>query len=221
VDDVLPDGLATLLASASATGATCQACAIATPTVPKLALSMTSPPVLPLGGSSTYTLTVSNRGGSATTGSVAFSDLLPEGLAFTGQLSGAPAFTCAASGSAVACAGVPDIPAGGEAAVELGVAVSARASGLLTSTATLTQLGGDPRQPACDATVPAQGQASQSTDGTCALATGSALSGDAVEFRGSGCGCVQGRAAGGPGLGGLALAVAVLLGPALRRRRRG
>ena len=83
---------------------------------PDLTLSKThAPAVFTAGGVGTYMLTVSNQGGSASTGNLYIDDTLPEGLSVQGAVTG-DGWTCTVSGRAVHCASAISLAAYANAA---------------------------------------------------------------------------------------------------------
>ena len=89
---------------ASGTGA-CSSCTVTNATDPRLSISKSVPSSLPVGGTGSYTITLTNNGGSATSGVVTFTDTLPTGLSFNAQTAGAPELACTAAGQVVTCTG--------------------------------------------------------------------------------------------------------------------
>ncbi|PHV09561.1 DUF11 domain-containing protein, partial [Chitinimonas sp. BJB300] len=129
------------------------------------------------GSTGTYNVTLSNIGGSVTTGLVGFTDTLPANLTFSAQTAGAP-LVCSAAGQIVTCNGTPNIAAGASLVVSYTVAVSPTASGALTNRVVVTSTGGDPRSANCDNPDPAVGANNASGDGLCAKTTGAVPGGN-------------------------------------------
>jgi uncharacterized repeat protein (TIGR01451 family) len=73
----------------------------------------------------------------------------------------------------VTCSGTPNLAAGASATVLYSVNVAVSATGTLTNDVKFKngEIGGDPRTPSCNATTPAAGANSQSTDKLCAKAS--------------------------------------------------
>ena len=130
-----------------------------------------------MGGTGSYTITLENKGGSATSGVVTFTDTLPTGLSFNAQTAGAPELACTAAGQVVTCTGSPDIAVAGTESVTYSVDVAGSASGTLINGVLLTALGGDPRTPANDAEDPSAGNATQGSDKLSAKSAQSVTSG--------------------------------------------
>ena len=161
---------------ASGTGA-CSSCTVTNATDPRLSISKSVPSSLPVGGTGSYTITLENKGGSATSGVVTFTDTLPTGLSFNAQTAGAPELACTAAGQVVTCTGSPDIAVAGTESVTYSVDVAGSASGTLINGVLLTALGGDPRTPANDAEDPSAGNATQGSDKLSAKSAQSVTSG--------------------------------------------
>ena len=161
---------------ASGTGA-CSSCTVTNATDPRLSISKSVPSSLPVGGTGSYTITLENKGGSATSGVVTFTDTLPTGLSFNAQTAGAPELACTAAGQVVTCTGSPDIAVAGTESVTYSVDVAGSASGTLINGVLLTALGGDPRTPADDALDPTAGNATQGSDKLSAKSAQSVTSG--------------------------------------------
>ena len=161
---------------ASGTGA-CSSCTVTNATDPRLSISKSVPSSLPVGGTGSYTITLTNKGGSATSGVVTFTDTLPTGLSFNAQTAGAPELACTAAGQVVTCTGSPDIAVAGTESVTYSVDVAGSASGTLINGVLLTALGGDPRTPANDAVDPSAGNATQGSDKLSAKSAQSVTSG--------------------------------------------
>ena len=140
-------------------------------------ISKSVPSSLPVGGTGSYTITLTNNGGSATSGVVTFTDTLPTGLSFNAQTAGAPELACTAAGQVVTCTGSPDIAVAGTESVTYSVDVAGSASGTLINGVLLTALGGDPRTPANDAVDPSAGNATQGSDKLSAKSAQSVTSG--------------------------------------------
>ncbi|MGQ5525477.1 prealbumin-like fold domain-containing protein, partial [Chitinimonas sp. PSY-7] len=144
---------------------------------PTLRVAKTGPASFTANNPGTYNITLSNIGGSATTGLVAFTDTLPTGLTFTAQTAGAP-LTCSAAAQIVTCSGTPNLAAGANLVVSYTVAVSPTTTGALTNSVMLTSTGGDPRSASCDNPIPAVGANNASSDGLCAKTTGAVPGGN-------------------------------------------
>ena len=104
------------------------------------------------GGTTTYTLTVSNVGTAVTSGAITVVDVLPAGLSIgtgTVTLSGANAasWTCSAAAQVITCtSSAPAITAGGNSIFAFTVNVAVSATGSLTNPAQVGG-GGDPLNP--------------------------------------------------------------------------
>jgi uncharacterized repeat protein (TIGR01451 family) len=162
----LPDNVTTITNTVSTTAGASTSCSVLTPTVPKLNLIKSGGSSIAAGGSGSYTLALSNVGGSATSGVVTITDVLPANLSFAGQTSGV--LSCSAAGQTVTCTGTPNLAAGGSLNIVYTVNASALASGTLTNSAQVTVRGGDPRTPNCDNADPSAGAGNVSSDGLCA-----------------------------------------------------
>ena len=112
---------------------------------PDLTLSKThAPAVFTAGGVGTYMLTVSNPGGSASTGNVFVEDTLPEGLSVQGAVTG-DGWTCTVSGRTVHCTSSMSLAAGGSAApIVIKVKVDASLGGKQVSNRATVSGGGEP-----------------------------------------------------------------------------
>ena len=160
----LTDGVTSISNTVATSAGTCSSCTVATNTVPRLSVSKTAPATLPSGASASYSLVVSNNGGSATSGTVTLTDTLPSGLTFSAQTAGAASLACTASGQTVTCTGTPNLAAGATVTLTYSVNVSGTATGTLINGVIFTALGGDPRTPANDATNPNAGSNTQGSD---------------------------------------------------------
>ncbi|MBB4010794.1 collagen-binding domain-containing protein [Niveibacterium umoris] len=173
----IPDSVTAITNTVTTSPGVCTTCTVVTPTVPKLAVQKSGPASIAAGGSGSYTVTVSNLGGTTTSGAVSFTDTLPSGLSFGAQTAGAASLVCSAAGQLVTCTGSPSIAAGASVGVSYGVTAGTGLSATLTNDVTLTARGGDPRTPSCDNSAPAAGANNQSTDKLCAKATAVTTSG--------------------------------------------
>ena len=155
---------------------TCTTCSVSTSVVPRLRLAKSGPANLPLGGLVNYTVTLSNVGGTDTTGvagtgTITFTDTLPTGLSFNAQTSGT-GMTCSAAGQLITCTGTPVIAKGNSLAI--GYSVKVASTGLtsganLINSAVFTALGSRPVVPSSLAADPTgitstTGVGTQSTD---------------------------------------------------------
>ncbi|MCJ0764719.1 DUF11 domain-containing protein, partial [Variovorax sp. CYS-02] len=116
-------------------------CALDTDTVqaPNLVLTKTdSTSVLARGGTTTYTLVVTNGGGTATTGTITVADLLPTGLTFAGTAT-VSNFVCTTSGQGITCNRTTALAAGASATITFRVTVDNNAPSAVTN---LAQVGG-------------------------------------------------------------------------------
>jgi uncharacterized repeat protein (TIGR01451 family) len=175
VANPVPDSVTTIDNTVAVTNGTCTTCTVSKPTGAKLAILKTvAAATVNAGQTGSYTLTVSNLGGSATSGLVTLTDTLPTGLSYAstgaGTLTG---MTCSAAGQVVTCSGTPNLAAGASATVLYTVNVAVSATGTLTNDVKFTtgSIGGDPRTPSCNAATPIAGANSQSTDKLCAKAS--------------------------------------------------
>ena len=169
-------GMQTIANTVSASGAACTGtsgagCTVTTATTPYLSVAKSVPSSLSAGGTASYTVTITNTGGSATSGAVTFTDTLPVGLTFAPTSQTSNGFTCTSASpyTTVSCtASGPNIAAnGGNVAVTYTVAVSTSATGTLINQVQLTALGGDPRTAniaGLNTTTLTAGNGSQSTD---------------------------------------------------------
>ncbi|MDR2335215.1 MAG: DUF11 domain-containing protein, partial [Burkholderiaceae bacterium] len=112
------------------------------PGVPKLSLAKTSNgPWVVAQADARYTLTVSNSGTAATTGTVTVTDSMPSGVtAASGTYSG---WSCVASGQVLTCTSTAAIAAGGSASISVPVTLAAAAVPSVTNSAAVGG-GGDP-----------------------------------------------------------------------------
>jgi uncharacterized repeat protein (TIGR01451 family) len=92
-----------------------------------------------VGSSGAYTLTVTNVGTAATTGTITVSDTLPAGLSYV-SAAGAN-WSCSASGQNVTCTRTTSLAAGATAAITLTVGVLSTAYPTVTNTVTVTTSG--------------------------------------------------------------------------------
>ena len=175
----LGDGALSIANTVASSSGSCSSssCTVTNATDPRLSISKSVPSSLPVGGTGSYTITLENKGGSATSGVVTFTDTLPTGLSFNAQTAGAPELACTAAGQVVTCTGSPDIAVAGTESVTYSVDVAGSASGTLINGVLLTALGGDPRTPANDAEDPSAGNATQGSDKLSAKSAQSVTSG--------------------------------------------
>ncbi|WP_246475305.1 beta strand repeat-containing protein [Diaphorobacter ruginosibacter] len=112
------------------------------PGVPKLSLAKTSNgPWVVAQADARYTLTVSNSGTAATTGTVTVTDSMPAGVtAANGTYSG---WSCVASGQVLTCTSTAAIAAGGSTSISVPVTIAAAAVPSVTNSAAVGG-GGDP-----------------------------------------------------------------------------
>ena len=132
--------------TSSASGSCVSGCSTSNATAPRISVTKAA------GQSSltsltrgTFTVTVSNQGGSATTSAVKFTDTLPTGLTFVSATGSGT--TCSASGQVVSCTVSSTIAAGASIPVTYTVLASGAAQALVTNSVLIdpTQMGGDPR----------------------------------------------------------------------------
>ena len=168
----LTNGVTSISNTVSSSAGTCASCTVTSPTVPRLAITKSGSGSLSLGATTSYSLVITNNGGSTTSGTVTVTDTLPSGLTFASQTAGSPRLSCTASGQVITCTGTPNITAGASLTVTYTVSVAAPASGLIVNSAIFTALGGDPRTPANDAATPSSGSSTQGSDALSAKAAG-------------------------------------------------
>ena len=176
----LTDGVTSIGNTVASSAGTCSSCTVTTNTVARLSLSKTAPASLPAGGTASYSLVVTNNGGSATSGTLTLTDTLPSGLTFASQTAGSSSLACTASGQTITCTGTPTIAAAASVTLSYTVNVAAGATGALINTAIFTALGGDPRTPSNDATNPSAGNSTQSTDKLAAKSAQTVTSGSVL-----------------------------------------
>ncbi|MBL0125565.1 MAG: DUF11 domain-containing protein [Betaproteobacteria bacterium] len=104
------------------------------------------------GGTTTYTLTVSNSGNVATSGTITVVDVLPAGMTIAAgavTLGGAQAanWSCIAAGQNITCTSATAIAAAGNSIFSFTPGISAGTTGTLTNPAKVGG-GGDPTNPA-------------------------------------------------------------------------
>ncbi|MBL0125568.1 MAG: DUF11 domain-containing protein [Betaproteobacteria bacterium] len=104
------------------------------------------------GGTTTYTLTVSNSGNVATSGTITVVDVLPAGMTIAAgavTLGGAQAanWSCTAAGQNITCTSATAIAAAGNSIFSFTPGISAGTTGTLTNPAKVGG-GGDPTNPA-------------------------------------------------------------------------
>ena len=160
----LADGVTSINNTVSTSLGSCTNCTVITATAPRLAVSKVAPTIIATGGSASWSVTVTNNGGSATFGTVTLSDTLPAGLSYGAQTAGASDLVCGAVGQLVTCTGTPNIAAGASVTLSYTTNVAPTASGKLVNAVLVTATGGDPRIPANDAGDPASGASTQGSD---------------------------------------------------------
>ena len=157
------------------TNGTCATCTVSIPTGVTLAIQKSvASATVNAGQTGSYTLTVSNLGGSAASGLVTFTDTLPAGLGYAAQGAGTLAgMGCSATGQVITCTGTPNLAAAASGTVTYTVNVAMGATGTLTNDVRFTTgaIGGDPRTPSCNAATPVAGADTQSSDKLCAKAS--------------------------------------------------
>jgi LPXTG-site transpeptidase (sortase) family protein len=161
-------------APTSATAAQCtgadapnEGCAVDSDTVnaPDLGLAKSNGVTsVPLGGTTTYVLTVSNDGNVSTSGTITVVDVLPVGMSIADgavTLGGADAadWTCSAASNVVTCTSSAVIPASGASEFSFTVNILPNANGTLVNRAQVGG-GGDPTNP----NAPTGATAAQCTD---------------------------------------------------------
>jgi uncharacterized repeat protein (TIGR01451 family) len=161
----------------------CSSCSVSNPTPPLLSITKAGATNLLSGLSSRYTVTLTNNGGTATSGVTSFTDVLPVSVWFDGASQASNGFTCSVttSGSTqtpqtMTCTKSSVVLNPGESvAVSYFVTAQSNASSTpaaLVNSASLVagQAGGDTRTPNCSTlTSPSTaGVSGQSTDGMCA-----------------------------------------------------
>lgn len=170
----LTDGVTGISNTVTASLGTCTTCTVLSPTVPRLAVAKTGSATLTIGGTATYSLVLTNNGGSVTSGTVTLADTLPTGLTFNAQTAGSP-MACTVSGQTLTCTGTPNIAAGASLTVSYTVNVTSGATGVLINGVEYTALGGDPRSTTGQtATTPTSGSSTQGSDKLSAKAAGMA-----------------------------------------------
>ena len=119
---------------------------------PSLAIDKRHTGTFTVGQNGQYTLTVSNKGMTATTGTITVTDPLPAGLTYVSAAG--TGWTCAASAGTVACTSATPIAAGAAGnPIVLTVAVAAAAIPEVTNTATASGGGATNKPTASDQTV--------------------------------------------------------------------
>ena len=175
--DTLADNIAQISNTVTSTSGTCASCVVNTPTAPRLSISKTAPDSLITGNTASWSVVITNNGGSATSGTVTFTDTLPTGLTFTAQTAGESKMTCTAASQVVTCTGTPDIAVGDNLTMTYTTAVANDAIGNKINAVLLTALGGDPRTPANNASDPTTaGSSTQGSDKLSAKAMQTATS---------------------------------------------
>jgi len=178
----LTDSVTQITNSITSSSGSCSTCTVNSATVPRLSISKTPPTFLPAGGSASWSVTITNNGGSATSGTVTFTDTLPAGLTYGSQTAGSPSLSCSAASQVVTCTGTPNIAAGSSLTVTYTTTVALNATGTKINAVLLTALGGDPRTPANNASDPGtvgtstQGSDKLSAKSSQAIATPASLS---------------------------------------------
>jgi uncharacterized repeat protein (TIGR01451 family) len=163
----------------------CSSCSVSNPTPPLLSISKSGAANLLAGISSRYTVSISNNGGTATSGVVSFTDVLPVKVWFDGTTQTSNGFTCTvtpdtssgpATSQTMTCTHPSLVMAPG-ASVSVSYFVTAQSSAsttvaALVNAATLVSgsAGGDTRAPDCStlSSPSSAGVSVQSTDGMCA-----------------------------------------------------
>ncbi len=164
----------------------CSSCSVSNPTPPLLRISKTGATNLLAGLSSRYTVTLTNNGGSATSGVMSFNDLLPVGVWFNGTSQTSNGFACSVTpatasnpttAQTISCTKSSSVLNPGES-VAVSYFVTAQSSASTTAAALVNsaslvagQAGGDTRTPNCStlaASTLLAGESAQSTDGMCA-----------------------------------------------------
>lgn len=113
-------------------------CAAAT-TFVDLAIAKTHTGNFTVGTNNAYTLSVSNVGTDATSGTITVADTLPEGLSFVSATG--TNWTCSATGQDVTCTRAAPLAAAASTSITLNVAIGAAAAPGVTNTATVTVAG--------------------------------------------------------------------------------
>ena len=163
----------------------CSSCSVSNPTPPLLRITKAGATNLLSGLSSRYTVTLTNNGGTATSGVTSFTDLLPVSVWFDGATQTSNGFACTASPASstnpttaqtLTCTKSSVVLNPGESvAVSYFVTAQSNATntvaGLLNSVSLVAgQAGGDTRTPDCSTLITplTAGASAQSTDGMCA-----------------------------------------------------
>lgn len=163
----------------------CTSCSVSNPTPPLLRITKAGATNLLSGLSSRYTVTLTNNGGSATSGLTSFTDVLPVSVWFDGASQTSNGFSCTASpatssspttAQTLTCTKSSVVLNPGESvAVSYFVTAQSNATntvaGLLNSVSLVAgQAGGDTRTPDCSTLITplTAGASAQSTDGMCA-----------------------------------------------------
>ena len=163
----------------------CTSCSVSNPTPPLLRITKAGATNLLSGLSSRYSVTLTNKGGTATSGVTTFTDVLPVSVWFDGASQTSNGFTCTASpatstnpttAQTLTCTKSSVVLNPGESvAVSYFVTAQSNASntvaGLLNSVSLVAgQAGGDTRTPDCSTLITplTAGASAQSTDGMCA-----------------------------------------------------
>jgi uncharacterized repeat protein (TIGR01451 family) len=148
-------GTVTNSATASGGGATNTATAsdptVILPAPPALGITKTHTGNFTVGAVGTYTVTPSNSGGSATSGTLTVIDTLPAGLTYNSASGNG--WTCSAAGQTVTCTSTAAVAAGSSAnPITLNVNVAAAAVPTVTNTASATGGGASNTASASDPT---------------------------------------------------------------------
>jgi uncharacterized repeat protein (TIGR01451 family) len=176
----------------------CTSCSVSNPTPPLLSISKSGAANLLAGISSRYTVTIANKGGSATSGEVSFTDLLPVGVLFDGTTQTSNGFTCTVTpattpapttAQTMTCTllttSTTVLDPGESVAVNYFVTAQSGAAstpaGLVNSASLVAgKAGGDTRTPDCSTlTAPSTaGSSAQSSDGMCAKTAATLMVGE-------------------------------------------
>jgi uncharacterized repeat protein (TIGR01451 family) len=163
----------------------CSSCSVSNPTPPLLRITKAGATNLLSGLSSRYTVTLTNNGGTATSGVTSFTDVLPVSVWFDGATQTSNGFACTASPASstnpttaqtLTCTKSSVVLNPGESvAVSYFVTAQSNATnsvaGLLNSVSLVAgQAGGDTRTPDCSTLITplTAGASAESTDGMCA-----------------------------------------------------
>lgn len=162
VDDPLADGVASIVNTVSGgdVDPACPACSVTTPTAPKVTVakaltleSIATDNVAQPGEALTYTVTLTNAGGTAFTG-FDFTENVPAGATLT-SVTGASGLTAPVAGPGTANLSVATVPANGTATVTIVFAVDdPLADGVASIVNTVSGGDIDPGCTTCEVTVP-------------------------------------------------------------------